>query len=242
MLKKMKYAKYILIVVGLYFGFKYHNEYLKTEKEIQSIEFAYKEIFESKIKKHSLNTENNTFVRDSAKLILDQKYLILKQDITVQYLQGKFDKLIYNAKLQELKKSESEESSANTKSWLVKYMNNTWPSSPVPDLLYEKRNSTDDNSNALFVLCGLLFPLFLLIDWEKGQRQSQTPIQNNQYPISTKEHHNNQMIFNGKTLTRQKLQLEEGSVIDEWIGEDGNPVEVPEDITQAWDKQRQVEI
>jgi len=57
----MKYAKYLLIVLSLYFGVKYHNEYLKIAKEIQSIKEGYKNEYDRKFKEYTLNSENITF-------------------------------------------------------------------------------------------------------------------------------------------------------------------------------------
>jgi len=242
----MKYAKYILIVVALYFGIKYHNEYLKTKKEIQSIEDAYKDEKTRKFKEYQINSENIKFQHDSVNLSLDQKYLELTHHIHIQYLQGKFDEETYGDKLQELKKSESEEVLANIKSWLKKKNGNIWPKTPIPDLLIEKRKTSEGRSNASYFVSGVLLFFFLLSDvlsWLKDRRQKQNPIQVNQQGTSLKEKESNQMIYevDGKKviLERQKATNEEGDVFDSWIDEMGYPVEVPEEITAAWDKQQQ---
>ena len=351
----MKYTKYILIVIALCFGVKYHNDYSNTEMEIQSIEEAYKGELESKFKEYSLNSENITFKRDSVSLSIDQKYLALVHEIDIQYLQGNFDIKIYNDRMQGLKKSETKEASENIKSWIKKNENNPWPTTPIPDLMYQKRNSSQGNSNALFVISGFLLLTFTLVDilkWRKGRRLDQDPSQHtigklhtgqdaqgnkliilretpggmayvrdhkgqkkwildieikkrrlqslDKVTVSQMEEFDqtiqnkdkllqnqmirdgktltrvdvgegdghahtteiwedengngvevpneevavweianelmikNQMLFDGQTLTWQKLPLEDGEVIDEWIGEDGNPVDVPEHVTATW--------
>lgn len=356
----MKHTKYILIVIALYFGIEYHNKNLKITKEIQSIEDGYRNELDRKSKEYNLNSENITFQRDSTELMLDQKYLILVHEIEILYLQEKFDDKTYRAKLQELKNSESKEASDNIKSWITKNESNPWPRMPIPDLMYEKRNSSQSNSKALFVISGLLLLLFPLIDiskWRKCRSQDKDPSKHSEEKLHTgqdaqgnkliilretpggmayvcdpkgqkkwildieikkrrlqsldkvttrqmeefdqthqiqgkllqnqmirdgktltrvdvgegdgyvhaseiweDENGNgvevpneevaawemanelmikNQMVFDGQTLTRQKLQLEDGSIIDEWIGEDGMDVDVPEEITATWDRHKQ---
>jgi hypothetical protein len=235
----MKYAKYILIVIGLYFGVKYHNTYLNTKKEIESLEDSYKDEKTRKFKEYRLNFENIKFQRDSVNLYLDQKYLVLTHNIYIQYLQGKFDEKTYGVKLQELKKCESEEILANTESWLGKYEKNNWPETPVPNLLYQKRNSSKENSNALFVICGILLPIFLLIDREriKDLKQPQKPKHENQTLLLS----NNQLIYNGQTLESISTTTYEGDNIQLWVDQQGNHVEVPDNVTQPWLKAKQVD-
>jgi len=355
----MKYAKYIFILLALFFGVKFHSDYSDTENEIKSMEEAYKGQLKSKLKDYYLNSENIKFKRDSVSLSIDQKYLILVHDIENQYLQGNFDIKIYNDRMQGLKKSESKEASNNIKSWIAKNENNPWPTTPIPVLMYQKRNSSQGNSKALFVISGLLLLIFPLVDilkWRKGRRLDQdssqhtigklhtgqdaqgnkliilreTPggmayvrdhkgqkkwildieikkrrlqsldkvtvsqmeefdqtiqikgklLQNQMirdgktltrvdvgegdgyvhateiwedengngvevpneevaaWEIANELMIKNQMLFDGQTLTRQKLTLEYGEVIDEWIGEDGNPADVPEEVTATWDKRK----
>lgn len=228
----MKYAKYILIVVALYFGIKYHNIYLNTEKEINSIEDSYKNEMEKKWKAYSLNSENISFQCDSAGLILDLKYLILKHDIEIQYLQGKIDDQTYHAKLKESDKSESQDNSVNIEAWITKDESNPLPETPIPNLLYEKRNSSDGNSSALFVLFGIILPLFLLMDisaWQKVRRQHQKPIQ---HPTSLME----QMIYNGQTLTRLTGNDGKGEKNEVWEDQNGQYVKVPNTYVEVWEK------
>jgi len=217
--------------------------------------------------------------------------LNLVHEIDILYLQGKFDDKTYRAKSQELKKNESKEASDNIKSWITKNESNPWPKMPIPNLMYEKRNSSQSNSKALFVISGLLLVIFSLVDilkWRKGRRQPKKSIQENQPPTSLLE----QIIYNGQTLTRlpgndgkgektevwedqnghyvevpnadiearekakasfadntmefddegkkkilerQKATNEEGETFDSWIDENGMPVDVPEEVTAAWD-------
>lgn len=287
----MKYAKYILIVLALYFGIEYHNKYLNTKKEIESIEDSYKNELERKIKEYYLNSEKIEFQSDSAEIILDQKYLYLKHDNEVQHLSNKINDQSYYAKLKELEKNESEENLLIIESSFTKSEKIDWPETPIPELMYKKRNSSQDNSKTLFVISGLLLLIFPLVDiskWRKGRRQPQKSIQENRPPTSLME----QMIYNGQTLTRlpgndgkgektevfedqngqyvevpntdveawemannqtndnmmkydvdgkmvllerQRIELEDGEVVDEWIDENGMPVEVPEETTKAWD-------
>ena len=235
----MKYTKYILIVIALYFGIGYHNEYSNTEKEIRSIEDGFKNELDLKSKEYSLNSENISFKRDSVSLLIDQKYLILVHDIEIQYLRGNFDIKIYNDRMQGLKKSELKETSENIESWLTEYEGNTLPKTPFPELLIERRESSGKHYRLSFMLGGLMAFFFLFADvltWLKDRRQLKYPIRVNKPHSPLNKQDNKRMVYDGQTLTRQKVQLEDSEVLDEWIGEDGNPVEVPVATTAIWDK------
>ena len=47
---------------------------------------------------------------------------------------------------------------------------------------------------------------------------------------------NNQLTYEGQTLTRSRATLENGDVIDSWLDDNGMDVDVPPQITAAWDK------
>jgi hypothetical protein len=210
---------------------------LSSKTEIQSIEDVYKDELSRKLNEYHLNSENITFQHDSISLSIDQKYLVMKHDVDIQYLNGKLSDETYYSKLDELKKCESEETSINIKSWIANREKNVWPTAPIPVLLFEKRNSSETNSNFLFFVSGILLFFFLLVDilaYQKVRKQPEILKKEIQSCI-----HDNTMMLDGQKLTRLTVTLEDGDVIDSWIGGDGMDVEVPPETTAAWDKAKQ---
>lgn len=233
----MKYAKYILIMLALFFGVKFRYDYSNTEMEIRSIEEAYKSELESKLKEYYLNSENTTFHFDSVSLSIEQKYLALLHRIEIQYLHGDFDKKMYYEKLQELSESESKENSDNLES-LPESKENPIPKTPIPELLIESRKSLGEYYRLSFILGGVMTFFFLLGDvltWLKDRPQLKYPIRVNPPRSPLDKLNNNQIVYDGKTLTRTKVQLDDCEINYKWIDVNNNPAEVPAATTAKWD-------
>ena len=160
----MKYAKYLLIIVAVYFGLKFRNDYFNAGKEIRIIENANKDEVRKKSNKYELISENNNFKHDSACLIQDLKYLKQKHDIVVQHLNGDLDDQTFVSKMIKFEMDQLADSIALDNLLYESELKNIFPVAQIPTFLKEKEKSSLRNYKLMFVLSGLMTLIFLMID------------------------------------------------------------------------------